>query len=93
MIRVLIQQKDITFETNKPNIVCLVTKSRLCYPTDCSPPGSSVHGISQARILAWVAISSRGFHDPGIEPAPPTLSGWIFTTAPPGKPTAQHRST
>ena len=25
---------------------------------DCSPPGSSVHGILQARILAWVAISS-----------------------------------
>ena len=33
----------------------------LCDPTDCSLPGSSVHGISQARILEWVAISfSRG---------------------------------
>ena len=30
----------------------------LCTPMDCSPPGSSVHGISQARILEWVAISS-----------------------------------
>ena len=30
----------------------------LCDPMDCSPPGSSVHGISQARILQWVAISS-----------------------------------
>ena len=31
-------------------------------PMDCSPPGSSVHGISQARILEWVSIpSSRGF--------------------------------
>ena len=29
-----------------------------CDPTDCSPPGSSVQGISQARILEWVAISS-----------------------------------
>ena len=28
-----------------------------CYPVDCSPPGSSVHGIFQARILQWVAIS------------------------------------
>ena len=28
-----------------------------CNPKDCSPPGSSVHGISQARILEWVAIS------------------------------------
>ena len=33
----------------------------LCNPVDCSPPGSSVHGILQARILEWVAISfSRG---------------------------------
>ena len=30
----------------------------LCYPTDCSPTGSSVHGILQARILEWVVISS-----------------------------------
>ena len=30
----------------------------LCDPMDCSPPGSSVHGIFQARILEWVAISS-----------------------------------
>ena len=30
----------------------------VCHPVDCSPPGSSVHGISQARILEWVAISS-----------------------------------
>ena len=42
---------------------CLAGKScpTLCDPTDCSPPGSSVHGISQARILECVAISfSRG---------------------------------
>ena len=31
-----------------------------CNPVDCSPPGSSVHGISQARILEWVAIPSPG---------------------------------
>ena len=40
-----------------------VAESRptLCDPMDCSPPGSSIHGISQARILEWVAISfSRG---------------------------------
>ena len=35
--------------------------STLCDPMDCSPPNSSVHGILQARILEWVAISfSRG---------------------------------
>ena len=42
---------------------CLVDKlcPTLCNPMDCSPPGSSVHGIYQPRILEWVAISfSRG---------------------------------
>ena len=39
---------------------------------DYSLPGSSVHGIPQARILAWVAISfSRDLPDQGIEPMPP----------------------
>ena len=37
----------------------------LCDPMDCSPPGSFVHGILQARILEWVAISfSRGSSQP-----------------------------
>ena len=42
----------------------LVTQScpTLCDPMDCSPPGSSVHGILQAGILEWIAILfSRGF--------------------------------
>ena len=40
-------------------LYCLVTESccLFCNPVDCSPPGSSGHGISQARILEWVAIS------------------------------------
>ena len=39
-----------------------------CNPMDCSPPGSSVHGISQARILEWVTISfTRSLPDPGIK--------------------------
>ena len=44
--------------------VCVCTQScpALCSPRDCSPPGSSVHGISQARTLEWAAISfSKGF--------------------------------
>ena len=48
-------------------IVCLVSQScpTLCDPLDCSLPGSSVHGIFQARILRWVAISpSRGSSSP-----------------------------
>ena len=37
----------------------------LCNPTDCNPPSSSIHGISQARVLEWIAISfSRGSSRP-----------------------------
>ena len=46
---------------------CEVAQSclTLCNPTDCSLPGSSIYGISQARILEWVAISfSRGSSRP-----------------------------
>ena len=41
-------------------VLCLVAQSysTLCDPMDCSPPGSSVHGILQARILEWVAKPS-----------------------------------
>ena len=46
----------------------------LCDPMDCSPPGSSVHGILQAKILEWVAmLSSRGSSNPGIEPRSPAF--------------------
>jgi len=41
---------------------------------DYSPPGSSVHGILQARMLEWVAISFSGdVPDPGIQAVSPTL--------------------
>ena len=53
-----------SISTKKPTgiLTCLCAKSlqscpTLCDPIDCSPPGSSVHGILQARILEWVAIS------------------------------------
>ena len=65
---------------------CSVAQSCLALrdPMDCSPPGSSIHGISQAIILEWVAISfSRDLPDWGIEPAhsvSPALAGGFFTT-------------
>jgi len=53
---------------------------------DCNPPGSSVHGISQARILEWVAISfSRDLPNPGVQTEYPALAGGFFTTEPSGK--------
>ena len=45
-----------------------------CSPLECSPPGSSVHEILQARILQWVAIPfSRDLPNPEIEPRSPEL--------------------
>ena len=58
----------------------------LCNPMDGSPPGSSVHGILQARMLEWVAMSSsRRSSPPRIKPTspkPPALVGEFFTTSP-----------
>ena len=67
---------------------CLVTSSCLIVsdPMDCSPPGSSVHWISQARILEQVAISfSRGSSQPRDGTCLSCLAGGFFTTEPPGK--------
>ena len=56
----------------------------LCDPTDCSPPGSPVHGIFQARVLKWVAISfSRGSSQPRIEPGSPALQVDTLLSEPP----------
>ena len=60
---------------------CLVTKSclTLCDPIDCSPPGSTVHGIFQARILQWVAISfSRGSSRPRDPTYMSCIGMWIL---------------
>ena len=52
----------------------------LCDPMDCSPPGSSVHGILQARILEWVAISfSRGSSQPRDWTQLSHTAGRLFT--------------
>ena len=59
----------------------------VCDPMDCSPPGSSVHGIFQARVLEWVAISfSRGSSQLGIEPGSPALQADSLPTKLQGKP-------
>ena len=58
----------------------------LLRPTDCNPPGSSIHGILQARILEWVAISSPGdLPNPGIESGSPALQADALSSEPPGK--------
>ena len=75
--------------------VCVHAQSclSLCYPMDCSQPGSSVHGIFQASILEWVAIPfSRGSLTQGSNLSP-ALTGRFFTAEAPGKPLVFWRTT
>ena len=61
---------------------CLVAQScpTLCDPMDCSPPGSSVHWILQARILEWVAMpSSRRSSPPRDQTQVSYIAGRFFT--------------
>ena len=56
-------------------------------PWTVAPPGYSVHGILQARILEWIAIPfSRDLPNPGIEPGSPALQADSLPSEPPGKP-------
>ena len=52
---------------------------------DCSPPGSSVHGIFQARVLEQIAISASRASSPPTSIASPALAAGFFTTVPLGK--------
>ena len=83
--------KSLTYDSYDMH-ACSVAQSRLTLynPMDCSPPVSSIHGILQARILDWVAISSsRGSSRPR-DLTRFSCGSWIvsrfFTTEPPGKP-------
>ena len=60
--------------------VCVCVRALSCVqlsnPMDSSPPGSSIHGIVQARTLEWAATSSPGdLPFPGIEPLSPEFAG------------------
>ena len=66
---------------------CAPSCLTLCNPVDCSTPGPSVHGISQARILEWLAISfSRGSSWPRDQTQVYHIAGRFITTEPPGIP-------
>ena len=77
-------------------LACSVTSivSDSCHPMDCSPPGSSVLGILQARILEWVAMpSSRGSlqsRDLTHVSCVVLVAGRFFTAEPTGKPVYMH---
>ena len=85
------KDKECTwFESESRSVV---SDSALCDPMQCSLPGSSVHGILQARILEWVAVpfskgssQPRDLLNPGIEPRSPTLQEDSFPAELPRKP-------
>ena len=84
----MLNQKEKVAE----NIQCVHAQSlqsylTLCDRMDCSPPGSSVHGILPVRILEWVTMpSSRGSSWHRHWTCVSDTAGRFFTTGPPGKP-------
>ena len=80
-------------QSTNVNVNVLVAQScpTLCESMDLSSPGSSIHGILQAKVLEWVArLSPKDLPDPGIGLASPALAGWFFTTVPPTKPSLEN---
>ena len=67
-----------------PLPVCARSGRTLCDPMDCSLPGSSVHGISQARILEWVChfFLHRMFQTQGSNPRLLRLLHWQTASLP-----------
>ena len=55
-------------------------------PMDCSPPGFSVHGILQARVLEWWPFPPPGLPDLGIEPLSLSLLHWQEDSSSPSLP-------
>ena len=92
-------QRESQSSTNQPTRVslyrefeCAVVQSLSCVqlfwdPMDCSSPDSSVHGISQARILQLLPFPSPGdLPDPGIQPVSPAFQADCLLSEPPRKP-------
>ena len=79
---------DLTlrFSARDSSLPVLVTQlcPTLCDPMNCSPPGSSVHGILQARLLEWVTAPSSRFsqHLESASLNSPSLAGGFFTRSP-----------
>ena len=86
------RRQSRSMEAKNSYTLCLVTQSypTLCNPIDCSLPGSPCHGIFQARILEWVAISSsKGsswYRDWTCVSGVSCIAGRFFSTEALGKP-------
>ena len=74
-------------EDNYAKMLITQSCSILCDSMDCSPPGSAVHGILQARILEWIAMPFSREPTPGNQPREPSaLQADSLPSEPPGKP-------
>ena len=83
------KHNDMTYPERKICLYVLITQScpTLYDSLNCSPPGSSAHGILQARILEWAAFSfSRRSSPPRDWTQVSCTAGRFFTAEPPGKP-------
>ena len=76
----------LTMKTMKVKILVTLSCLTLCDPMDCRLPGSSVHGILQARTLEWVAIPFSRVSSQPRDPAwVSCIAGRFFTAEAPGK--------
>ena len=83
----MLSHLDKSFKLKKVNIKNMKVKVKaaqacwtLCKAVDCSPPGSSVHGILLASILEWVAFPfSRGSSQPRSHTQVSSIAGGFFT--------------
>ena len=74
------------FGTESAEVLVVKSCLTLCTPMDYRPPGSSEHGVLQARTLEWVAIPFSGdLANPRIEPGTPALQADSLPSEPPGK--------
>ena len=81
-----LQQSDTIVHVYQSVLVTQMCPT-LCDPMDCSPPGSSVHGILQARIMEWVVIAfSKGSSQPRDRTQVPTLQADSLPPEPLGTP-------
>ena len=78
---------------NVEKVLLAQSRPSLCNPMDCSPPGSSLHGLLQARILERVAISfSRGSSQPGDWTRPSALQENSLQSELQGKSLCTHKA-
>ena len=94
LVRLLQEHRNISYLQHHNACMCAAKLLQSCSilydPMHCSPSGSSVHGIVQARILEWVAMpSSRGSSQPRDRTCDSCLPHWqkgSLPLVPPGKP-------